>query len=550
MVSTTDRLEQQLAKLRESFAARLPGRVQEIASAWNSIAENGWNAENAKRFHRLIHSLAGAAATFGFATLSQSARQLELDVEPFIGATAPLLPEQSETITDWLSALESPVLQSPNASTEAQAAPVPEKSLCETPSSHCLFLVTQGNAMDELVAQVGYFDYKVEIVQELDHLAQELQQKSPAAILIDADLYTSEEKLGMLKSIHPSNDKRIPTIFISSHGDLAARLASVRAGADAYFTEPVNMARLVDKLDQLTASHAPDPYRVLVVEDDEAMAQYYSMTLKQAGMETNAVSDPNLVLQQLIDWKPDLILMDIHMPHCSGLELATVIRQQEAYVSIPIVYLSSETRIEKQLEAMSLGGDDFLNKSIKPEHLISSIATRVQRSHTLRSLILRDSLTGLLNHTAIKGQLETEIARAKRNHSTLAYAMLDIDHFKRVNDIYGHPIGDGVLKTLARLLQQRLRQTDVIGRYGGEEFAVIMPDADTVQAKHVLEEIRSTFGQIRQQAGSEGFAVTFSAGVAAYPDYGEASSLNDAADRALYQAKQNGRNQIILAQKQ
>jgi diguanylate cyclase (GGDEF)-like protein len=139
-----------------------------------------------------------------------------------------------------------------------------------------------------------------------------------------------------------------------------------------------------------------------------------------------------------------------------------------------------------------------------------------------------------------------EIARAKRNHSSLAYAMIDIDHFKRVNDTYGHPTGDGVLKSLARLLQQRLRKTDVIGRYGGEEFAVILPEAEPLQAKQCLDEIRTRFSQIRQQSGNEEFAVTFSAGIAAYPTCGEARGLNDSADRALYLAKQNGRNRIVI----
>jgi len=547
MVSATDPVEQQLAQLGESFAARLPGRVEEIAGAWNAIAAYGWDADAGKRFHRLAHSLAGAAATFGFAAMSQAARQLELTVEPFLGSVAPLAPEQSAMIVSGLHTLQEPRLFSPNA-VETSAAPILGKP--EPAPNHRVFLVTQGETKDELAEQLGYFDYEVQNILGLEKLLQELKQITPAAILIDADGFPSDQLLTQLDAIQSAREKRVPAIFISARGDLTARLASVRAGADAYFTTPIRISRLVDTLDQLSAAHVPEPYRILVVEDDEAMAQYYAMTLKESGMETNTISDPDLVLQQLMDWRPDLILMDLYMPRCSGVELARVIRQQEDYVSIPIVYLSAETRVEKQLQAMSLGADDFLTKPIKPAHLISSVTARAQRSHALRSLILRDSLTGLFNHTTIKGQLEREIARAHRNHSPLTYAMLDIDHFKRVNDTYGHPTGDGVLKTMARLLQQRLRKTDIIGRYGGEEFAVILPEAKASQARTVLDEIRMRFSQIHQQSGNAEFQVTFSAGIAAFPEYEQAKNLNDAADRSLYLAKQSGRNQVILGQTQ
>jgi diguanylate cyclase (GGDEF)-like protein len=161
--------------------------------------------------------------------------------------------------------------------------------------------------------------------------------------------------------------------------------------------------------------------------------------------------------------------------------------------------------------------------------------------------MVRDGLTGLLNHTETKGQLSIELARAKRREAPLAFAMIDLDNFKTVNDTYGHPTGDRVLKNLSRLLQQRLRKTDVIGRYGGEEFAVILIDTDGSTAFEVLDEIRAGFGQILQLSGNVEFSTTFSCGIAVFPDYPDAASLNAAADRALYEAKNSGRNQVILA---
>lgn len=264
-------------------------------------------------------------------------------------------------------------------------------------------------------------------------------------------------------------------------------------------------------------------------------------------MKTTIVTDPVQIMEPLIESKPDLILMDVYMPDFSGLELAVVIRQQETFVSVPITYLSRETNVDKQMLALSLGGDDFLTKPIQPEHLVAAVTSRVQRSKALQSLMVRDSLTGLLNHSNIKEKLYLEVARSDRQNVPLSFAMIDIDHFKSINDTYGHLAGDRVIKNLARLLRQRLRQTDILGRYGGEEFAIILIGTDGATAFKVIESIRQDFCQTPQQLGSDEITVTFSCGIASFPDYIDASHLNDAADQSLYRAKAQGRNCTVLS---
>jgi diguanylate cyclase (GGDEF)-like protein len=161
-----------------------------------------------------------------------------------------------------------------------------------------------------------------------------------------------------------------------------------------------------------------------------------------------------------------------------------------------------------------------------------------------------DSLTGLLNHTKTKEYLDKEISRAARQGSGLAFAMLDIDRFKSINDTYGHPAGDRVIVSLSRLLRQRLRKTDIVGRYGGEEFALVLAGADEKSAAKVVDEIRLSFGQVRHNCDGAEFSATFSCGVAGFPRYGDAISLCNAADKALYEAKHKGRNMVVLAQEQ
>lgn len=250
------------------------------------------------------------------------------------------------------------------------------------------------------------------------------------------------------------------------------------------------------------------------------------------------------------EFHPDLILMDLYMPGIDGIELAKLIRQIDEYVSTPIVFLSSEEDFSKQIEALNLGGDDFLTKPIKASHLVALVKSRLERLRILRSYMMRDSLTGLLNHTSFRGQLMQEINRSKRHKIRLAFSMLDIDNFKQVNDTFGHPVGDTVLKSLSRLLRQRLRRSDIIGRYGGEEFVALLLEVDASNTFQIMDEIRAHFSEIRHFSPTKGvFTTTFSAGIATFPEFENANSLIDAADQALYAAKAAGRNKVMLAER-
>jgi diguanylate cyclase (GGDEF)-like protein len=259
------------------------------------------------------------------------------------------------------------------------------------------------------------------------------------------------------------------------------------------------------------------------------------------------VTEPLKTLDVMRDFSPELILMDLYMPECNGLEMAKVIRQLEAYISIPIVFLSSEQNIQTQLEAMDKGADAFLTKPIQANHLVASVSARLKRYRKLRSFMVKDGLTGLLNHTKCKEELDLEMKRVQRLGSVMVFAMLDIDFFKNVNDNYGHAAGDRVLKSLSRMLQQRLRKTDIVGRYGGEEFAVILKDTDTASAFTALDEVRKAFALIAHQSDKGDFFVTFSGGLAAYPAFVSAAEIGHAADMALYEAKREGRNRVAIA---
>ena len=543
-------IQEQLAALRAAYAAQLPAKIDDIETYWQNL-RNGSSRSDTEVLHRLTHSLAGSGSTFGFPKLSGIARSIEQRLKAWLEQDGSPTEAQWSDVAALISELRFAAV-APD-SKQVPAAIRPETVVAEVPatSDHPLiYLIEDDRTLaDELALQLDHFGYRVKVFHTTHGVAAAVADQRPDAFVTDINLPCGPMAgVQLLADLQKQHGPDLPVIFMSSRNDFSARLAAARAGGVAYFVKPLDIAPLVDRLDQLTRRGESKPYRILAVDDDAALAAHYELVLRQAGMHVRTETRPEHVIQAIVESKPELILMDVYMPTCSGLELAKLIRQQEAYLGIPIVFLSSESNLEKQFSAMRMGGDDFLTKPVPDEHLVSSVSVRAERARVLSSLMVQDSLTGLLKHTMIKEQLASELSRAKRTGSDLTFAMIDIDHFKGVNDHYGHMSGDRVIKSLSRLLQQRLRKSDSIGRYGGEEFAVVLPNCDAIAAARLIDAIRDDFAAIHYQHGGCEFSVTFSAGLASFPLFGNAEDINQAADEALYGAKNRGRNCVVVAQ--
>jgi len=540
-------VQEKLKELRKTFSAQLPARIRTIEEALHDLFRDAWDPKKAEQAAQLLHTLAGTAGTFGFSALRAASKSTEAVIRSSIKDNGiPAASKRAEIREQFaaLTAASGAAVVSEGGASVSTQAPFPVRSDIDT-----VFVVDKDPLfIDSLAHQLRCYGYKVEPFSTADGLADALKASTPLLIIMELSCHDDRHATSnAVTELQHGGRTSIPVIYLSDRVDFSSRLQAVRSGGYAYFAKPVDIGRLVDYLDLLTKRIPRAPFRVLIVDDDPLLADYHATILQQAGMTAAVVTDPEQTLESLIEFRPELILMDVYMPGCSGMELANVIRQDETYIDIPIVYLSSETDVDRQLAAMGRGGDDFLTKPIQADHLISSVTSRAERYRTLRRFMIRDSLTGLLNHSRTKEQLDIEVARAQRNQSSLAFAIIDIDHFKSVNDTYGHYTGDQVIKNLSRLLQQRLRKTDTIGRYGGEEFGVILSDMDAATAMKVLDAVRQDFSQISQQAREATFSVTFSCGIAEFPHYKTASVLNEAADEALYRAKNNGRNCIHIS---
>lgn len=540
--------QEKLKALREHFARILPEKVACCGELWAVVADGGATEDAVTELVMNLHTLAGTAPSFGFAMLGKIAQRAEVTLK----ATLPCGCEALERVKGDISGCINEMKRLCEIQEEVRERGDDLLALTAVQSvqsrGRLVFILDDDPLFcEKLGEQIRCFGYETREFTSRRDLLAEPWDPFPAAIIIDMIMqegdfsgaeavYTIEEHMG----------KCPPAIFVSRNSRIEARLEAVKAGGEAYFCKPVPISDLIDCLDRLTSEHQIDPYRILIIDDDVELSAFYSLTLQQQGMETRVLNQPLQVVEHLADYKPDLILMDMYMPECNGYELARAIRQMEAYFSIPIVFLSSETCVKRQLVAMQMGGDDFLTKPIQPDHLVSSVAIRAERMRVIRNLMERDSLTGLYNRSTCEDHLELAAMRARRLGGCMAFAMIDIDIFKEINDTYGHPTGDRVIVTLARLLQQRLRKTDIVGRFGGEEFAVVLPDTNLDAAREVLDSIRQSFSLVRHAYADGEFSVTFSCGIAAYPATG-ISTLCEEADKALYRAKEKGRNRVDVA---
>ncbi len=556
-----DSVREKLKVLRVKYVQSLPERIEALATALQNLEQRGgFHQETFFTAQNAAHKLVGSGETFGFTGLSSTARGIEVFMENCIQEQRTLSTEekkQVEALFQELAILAEQAQVEISVSIPAgtqkgnalmQNSFSPDYTLRENRS--ILLWKSDALYLEDLKEQIGFFGFPVEIVKSIDGIKEHLEKDLSVVLIVGIDSIGNDPNLlkefSLLKGGCYSDKLRI--LYLSEEDDFKTRLLAIRHEGDGFLSPPFDIPRLIEKIDSLFDGTNEIPYHVMIIDDDPEQISYYAMVLQQAGMVTSVVTDPTNVMKVLVEEKPELILMDMYMPSCTGEELAALIRQQEAFVGIPIVYFSVEKDREKQIAAIRDGrGDDFISKPVKPEHLVTVVKTRADRIRKLRYFMERDSLTGLLNHTQLHIRLVSELDRARRLGTQVVYAMIDLDHFKHINDEFGHLMGDHVLKTLSRLFIERLRKTDTLGRYGGEEFGIVLFNTNLENGMKVLNEVRESFSRIRNRGGGKDFYVTFSCGIADFPRFPTAEALVEAADRALYIAKKEGRNRVVRA---
>lgn len=293
--------------------------------------------------------------------------------------------------------------------------------------------------------------------------------------------------------------------------------------------------------------------RVLIVDDSPDALALAKARLGKEGLELLCADGGRAGLEMAARQRPDLILLDLDMPDISGFDVCRSLKADDELCMIPIIFLSGSGGPEDKVEGLNLGAVDYVTKPFDAFELRARVNAAL-RTKRLQDLLMErakiDPLTGMANRRAMMERLGMEWARIQRHGGSLSFIMGDVDHFKLVNDSHGHMVGDRALQAIAGVIAGQCRETDLSSRYGGEEFAIVVPNETTSGAIILAERCRQSVEAIHLSSGAETVSVTISFGVADAVDADSPEAIIQKADEALYRAKEAGRNRVESCQRE
>jgi len=316
------------------------------------------------------------------------------------------------------------------------------------------------------------------------------------------------------------------------------------------------------------ATEGPAQYdskkRLLVVDDHEDNVEVLRARLEARGYEVKGANDGQAALDIVEHWIPDLILLDVMMPKMDGLEVVRRVKANGTLPFIPVIMQTALDSTERMVAGFEAGADDYVTKPINFAELEARVKSLLrikalqealaererelsEMNDKLLHISLTDGLTGIDNRRSLEQKLHEMFEHSYRLHEPISCVMCDIDHFKKVNDTYGHQVGDDVLKEFAAILKGEAREIDSVGRYGGEEFLLLLPGTVLDSAVTFAERLRQRVEQHTFSYDGGTLKKTMSSGVAAWPHprVKDAEAMLRSADDALYVAKELGRNRVV-----
>jgi diguanylate cyclase (GGDEF)-like protein len=549
------KLEHKLAEFRVTFIAELSDKLAMLTKLWSEVRTNQ-SLDAIKKFRFEVHSLKGSSGALNFLVLSDMLGLIEEEIAPcesHINSIKSVIP----FIEHHMSSMIESSRKKPNPLIVLNKTSVPldelrsqqqkeEKTRTWSYREIKIATINENEVTSAVNAKfLAGFGFRIRQFNSIEALEEVLEQHTFNLVLIDTDSTTDRaEKMFAFAAKLKSLDTDV--FILSSSNSFENRLAAVRSHVNEYLLKPINITILVSKIRKNFKIDSIRPYRILLLDDQALVGTFYKTLLEDEGVEVLAISQAESIMTELESFNPDVFLLDLQMPNISGLEVAKLLRQQAKYDYVPIIFLTADDNINTKLEILQCGADDVIPKSTLSNLIVQQIDSRIQRGQEIRNLASRDSLTGVLNHGQIMDAAANALRLALRQQKPTVLVMIDLDNFKMVNDKYGHLSGDKVLISLGQLLLQSIRDTDYVGRYGGEEFMVVFSDTDFNVIETKINDILTAFLQINYTVYEQSFCCSFSAGLASSTHHEKLSELISSADAALYKAKDAGRSQVCI----
>ena len=366
--------------LQAKFKEQLPARISLIEDLWASLVKNNENKYILKQLRYTLLRLADTGGTYGAGEVSFLARKLDLEFKPLLNKSSlsSFLDESKEKLNEWFMQLK--IASEEWSVSEAPAINI-VKVIQNNKSDLVYALLGDGVFTTGLVSNLEKHSFNVQLFHKLSVFEESYEEEKPMVIIVDVDFIDGDiagiDVVSFLKNKFKSC---VPVVYISNSTEAESRLEAARAGADRFFCKPVAMNKIIHTIKGLNSHLDNLPNRVMIVDNDVYLLECYATILSESGLIVEAVSAPLKAFSLIKTFQPDVIVIDMYMPECSGAELVNMIRQDDQWALIPVLFLSAEQDINNQLEAMSLGADDFLVKPVHANKLIATINATAKRA--------------------------------------------------------------------------------------------------------------------------------------------------------------------------
>ncbi|MEW8138997.1 MAG: response regulator [Candidatus Thiodiazotropha endolucinida] len=448
---------------------QLPEILANIEVNWPVLPSGMWNASGVRSVLRHLNEMTRKSRQAGLVNVNKITQVIDQAINEIFQEDAQPDAEEIDRLNQHLEALKAAV-------TASQAPSGVETAMQSY--YQVIYLNHEDSVKDQITGAIQKNGWRVLNVHSVEDLRAATADEKAKAVLVDTEhLQHMGEVNQLLDELRTQKKRRPELIFLSDRCDIEIRLEALRSGATQCFSKPINITDLMLNLKQIISPDVKPHNRVLVVEDDESQAKFASTLLRKGGLETLAITDPLGVMEAVEQFQPDLILMDLYMPGANGIELTQVIRERGESLTIPVVFLSGEDDLEKKLLALHSGADDFLTKPVRPQHLLATVKTRINRAKEIFTAGRKghiDHSTGLRNRRELLQQID--VSNQTMQKGEMAGALFSItlaDRERHLSSDESEAINNLVLD-VADLAAALFGKRDIIARTAGQSLGILI----------------------------------------------------------------------------